>query len=251
MSRTKLLKISSDHRTSGTNSNFQVHMGNDHTKDIQNIRGIYLVSAMISNTHYNINSTNNSFVYNLNGGGETLGTIPEGQYNITTLIDALESVLTGVTITVNTLTNKLNFETDGVTTLDMFSENDRPTSTLSPYLGLFTSFSLAISSNVNMDNVFDLSGLDLVNIHMNITHGNCLTTDSTRSQSSDIIASIPITSAWGVYNVFYDNSNGQNSKVIYDNPHTLTYINVRLTDKDNKDIVLQHETLLMFRLFYD
>ena len=252
MSKTKLIRISSRHRTSGTFSNFQVHLGQDHTRDIQNVRAVSLVSAMISNTHYNVNINNNSFVYNLTGGGETTGTLPIGQYTTATLITALQAVLTDVTITQDTLTNKLNFATTGSATLDFFSEEDRPASTLAPVIGLYTSISLGTTSNTDVDFVPDLSELDLVNIHTNISHGNCITTDTTRSQSSDIMASIPISSVWGVYNVFFENSSSSdNSKIIYDSPHSLSHIHIRLTDRDNNDITLQHDTLITLRIYYD
>lgn len=69
---------------------------------------VSVTHAVIPFTFYNINSTNNTLIYNVNGSVFTL-TIPEGNYNITNLLNFLNLNMPSFTVTYNAINNKFTF----------------------------------------------------------------------------------------------------------------------------------------------
>lgn len=251
--RSKLIKVSSKHRTilGDSLSDFKTHIGHSHARETMQIVGLTLVSGVISNTEYNINSKNKDLVVDI-GAGEVTITLPEGQYSTSTLITELNSQLGGTVVTQDSLTQKLVFTAGAVNPLSIWTDVDRPASTLSDTLGIYTSFSIAALGVATADRVIDLSGLDLVNVvSSNLAYGNSITThDEEGSKNGDILATIPITTPWGTNTIFQDSSGGLQSSITYDPPRNINSIDICLTDKHNKPIEVHHHNVLIFRAFY-
>jgi hypothetical protein len=66
---------------------------NTNDPDLNQIAGVRIKTAMIPNSMYNINSSNKTLYMTTSLSGTTDYTITEGQYTITTLIAALQTVI--------------------------------------------------------------------------------------------------------------------------------------------------------------
>ena len=116
------LIIKSQDRTnySESPSNFQIKL--DSKIDLKKCTRMKLVSAMIGNTFYNINSTNNSF--DING---TTYTIPSGSYTLDELLQAMVLLLNGtypnMTIAYNSVTSLITISNDANFTMNLQLSN--------------------------------------------------------------------------------------------------------------------------------
>lgn len=179
-------------------------------------------SATIPYSFYNVDYFNDLLVYNVNGGADINITIPQGNYNTTTLRTYLLSVMTGFTIGYSSLNNQYTFTHS---TSDFSFKN---TSTCMEILGFNENVTYSsvskIMTSINSINLFTIrniyiqsNNLMLNNIN-NATPNNCT-----------ILASIPLTS--GQFSVVnYSNINNIRSRV--DNIRNFTQLNINLTDQD-------------------
>lgn len=125
---------------------------------LNNIVGLKVVSAEIPLAFYTINSLNNTFIVNYNGGGNTTVTITPGNYSSTSLRTALETALdvinSSFTVTINTVTSKYVFAaaTDFVFT---FSSLD---TSLALFLGFGVGSFSSTTSSLTAPNVFSVTG---------------------------------------------------------------------------------------------
>jgi len=89
---------------------------------LSDVKGVSLIYANVPFTYYVIDSTNNKFTFQVDGGGDTLITIPPGTYNSITIASTLENIIrANVTLTedsaskgfycyVDSTTGKLTFQ---------------------------------------------------------------------------------------------------------------------------------------------
>ena len=133
------------------------------------------------NSIYNINETNNLLYVTVFGLSGISYYIPNGNYNSTTLINYLSSRLpTGMTITIDTITNKFKI----THTFDFTI-----TGNIGPIMGFDTSASSS-SNSLIMPYTCNFNGLQSFNIHFpSIVTKNI---DSYNKSVSSIIQSIPI-----------------------------------------------------------
>jgi len=66
-------------------------------------------SASIPYSFYNVDGFNDTLVYSVGGGSNQVITIPQGNYNTTSLRNYLGSVMIGFTITYSSLNNTFTF----------------------------------------------------------------------------------------------------------------------------------------------
>jgi len=66
-------------------------------------------TAQIPCTFYNVDTINNTLIYNVGGGGDITLTIPEANYNVNSLQAFLQSNMPGFTVVYNNSTNKYTF----------------------------------------------------------------------------------------------------------------------------------------------
>lgn len=179
-------------------------------------------SATIPYSFYNVDYFNDLLVYNVNGGSDINITIPQGNYNVTTLRTYLTSVMTGFTITYSSLNNSYTF------THSTYDFSFKKTSTCMEILGFdenedYSSISKSMTS-INSINLFTIrnvyiqsNNLILNNIN-NSTPNNCT-----------ILASIPLTT--GQFSVVtFSNVNNVRSRI--DSIRNFTQLNINLTDQD-------------------
>lgn len=168
----KLIRIDSferDQSLSESSSDFVLNYNN--ATALQGIKKVVMKNVEIPNVGYNINTTNNVFVF------ETLAppftytiTIPAGQYSIGDLIAAIEAdasaIAVGLTITLNSLTGKLEFAS---TTAIQYEPPPSlgGNSPMARTLGLFTSLTNIPTGEVlsfNAEGFPDLSGNNILYI---------------------------------------------------------------------------------------
>jgi len=134
-------------------------------------------NCVIPYSFYNINSTNNYLIYLVNHI-QYYVYIPQGNYNINQLITTLQSLmLTGFTITYNSINNKLTF-----TYITDFSLLD--TSTIFPIIGfklntvyVASSYSLTSVNSINMHPIKCInivSNLMTYNINKSFVNNNTI-----------------------------------------------------------------------------
>lgn len=184
---------------------------------------VSIQSAQIPGTFYNCDDINNLLVYNVNGGANTNLVIPQGNYNVNTMLTYLQSVMSGFTITFDGQTNKYTF----THATNIFSF--KSTSTCFEMLGLkegttYNSTGLSLTSDLCI-NFFTIQTV-MIEISNLITNNK---TSNVNENNPSILVSIPITTS-------------QNSVLSYTNIYNLyerinsvknfASLQVRLLDQD-------------------
>lgn len=253
MSRSKLININSAFRSNLAESTTDFTCTLDlssfnHILRTGHVDSIRLVSAVIPNKIENVNSHVNTLIGSINAT-PVIYTIPQGQYNITTLITELETALPGVSITQSALNYKLTFTTNGSTTLVITYS----TSTVSEIIGLTENISIAPSSSYTCLKIPNLNGIDCFLIHSNeLAPNNCLSNNFT-SNYNNVLAVLPVTTAVPFLSnyVFLENSNGDNSRVIHLNGiSNLQSFQIKITDGLNRSLSLPDDVQLVFRIYH-
>ena len=70
---------------------------------------VSIQTASIPYSFYNVDNFNDTVVYNINGGTNRIITIPQGNYNTTSLRNYLISMMTNFTISYSSLNNTFTF----------------------------------------------------------------------------------------------------------------------------------------------
>ena len=120
---------------------------------IHNVFSIELLNAIIPNSDYIINNTNNLLHFKIDGGDEKIVTVTIGNYTITELLSVLKDSMEDLsgetfTITNSTITNKITIAAAG-TTFDLLFEDKE--NSISKILG-FQSKNYINLSNYTSDN---------------------------------------------------------------------------------------------------
>ncbi len=239
----KLLQIRSSDKilSTQTGSDFTVHTDQGNTM-IHHIWRAELVSAIVPNTMFNVNSTNKTFNYTITGTATTYS-LGEGQYTTTEVISALNTQMTGVTLVQDSTTQKITVSTDGSTTLVASGQD------LMTYLGFHEDIDIAIGSSQTASGMPDFSGLDMIYVSSNLGNNNCI---SSQGHSNDIIASIPVDVSFGYSQLYSSNHSGEDSSINYtSHSQDCSTVSIKLLDKNMNELELNGaETSFMFRVFY-
>ena len=98
LKNSRLLRVSSRDRSVESFSPYAiVYKTND--SDLHQIKKVILKSAIIPNTQYNVNKYNNTFHFPNTLNATTDYVVPVGQYTTETLINTLQTMVSGLTIT--------------------------------------------------------------------------------------------------------------------------------------------------------
>ena len=179
-------------------------------------------SATIPYSFYNVDYFNDLLVYNINGGSNINITIPQGNYNTTTLRTYVLSVMTGFTITYSSLSNTFTF------THPTYDFSFKKESTCMEILGFnenvaYSSVSKSMAS-INCINLFTIRNIYIQSNNLMLNNLNNATPNN-----CTILASIPLTT--GQFSVVnYNNINNIRSRI--DNIRNFTQLNINLTDQD-------------------
>lgn len=246
--KSKLIRVSSTkHVGTGqvNHADFKVNLGSEEPA-IHRVKKCTLVSCMFNNNHYNVNSSNNTLKYYENGVIQTV-VVPVGQYTTNTLLDHLEAN-TGLVWDQTTLTSRVTVNIGTAINYQLLSVDADPESTLSPFLGITSSTLPAINILTEVDAIPNLNGLDMAMIHSDkLARGNLI--DSDRGEYP-IVSVVPVEVAFGSNVVFHDTSLDEGTTIVYDSTRNLTSIDVRLTDQDFNTLTLQHEVVLVLKVYY-
>lgn len=241
----RLLRISSRDRSlvGGNKYSFNFHTNDC---DLHNARRIYLKSAIIPNTQYNINSNNNVFRFTIAGAPST-STVAVGQYSLATLQTALIARLLAdhaitLTITQDSITNKLSFTTN--VNFRFLSKTDN--NPMGDVLGIYTS-SVGDVANFTADGLPNLVGLRHIYIASNTLSNNIsMITDD--KQKYNIFCDIPITVGFGeLQTVSQDVSSFDSTD--FGSKKNISTIDIELLDEENNIVDLNgHDFVLVFSI---
>lgn len=166
--------------------------------DLGQVHRIHLKSVVLPNTEYNLNSkTNKIRITALDM--LPVGNIPLGQYNITSFLVALKTVLdiaaapNTFTVVQSDLTRKLTFTKSGGQEFTIGSQS--PSARIIGQHVRKTSIGLSLTS----DSLYDLSGLRLVVIN-SYTLGRFMISGgdtSGESQKNNVLGALPMTAPFG------------------------------------------------------
>lgn len=191
---------------------------------VPRVKNMYMSvqSATIPYSFYNVDYFNDLLVYNVNGGSDINITIPQGNYNVTTLRTYLLSVMTGFTITYSSLNNSYTF------THSTYDFSFKKTSTCMEILGFnenvtYSSVSKSMTS-INSINLFTIRNIYIQSNNLMLNNLNNATPNN-----CTILCSVPLTT--GQFSVVtFSNVNNVRSRV--DNIRNFTQLNINLTDQD-------------------
>lgn len=265
MSLEKLIVISSEDKdnTSNSNSDFVVSLKESYYT--QNIERIMVKDIIVPNVFPNIrgesyiSSQNNIFRFQDGLGNLSPEVIiPEGQYVISTLgvppandlITVLETIynttiaLPGetVSITLDPITNKLNFTFAGGITGYNFA--DTSVSPLNDVLGIVGPTTASL--NFDAQSIPDLGGYPMVYVHSKkLAESNGIDGDFGLISLAEAVSLVD--APYGSY-AYRQNNDDELSSIIYDNPRNLNRIQITLRDnKGNKLDIGTHKMTIVFK----
>ena len=187
-------------------------------------RKIYLSvqSASIPFSFYNVDYFNNTLIYSVGGGSNIVVTIPQGNYNVTSLRTYLLTAMPNFTITYTSMNNTFTFTHSSS---DFSFESN---STCMEILGFdeyetYSSSSRVLTS-VNSINLFTIRNIYIQSNNLIVKNINHATPNN-----CSILCSIPLTTG---QNSILNYSNVNNVKSSVDNIRNFTMLNISLTDQD-------------------
>lgn len=203
----------------------------DILKDETNIINtqIEVISAQIPVSFYNINETNNLFIYGLGSVQKTI-TIPIGNYNATNLLTTMTSLFqangdsTIMTITLNKSTGKISFSNSQ--TFSIFYSFVTG-NCINEVLGLGTANYLYNSTTLTAPFMVDLLGIKVLNICSTLLPINSF---SSENSATNTLATIPI-NASSFSLILYENSSEKRQTLGIRN---VSAIDIQIYGDDNK-----------------
>lgn len=189
---------------------------------------ISVLSAQIPCSYYNVNENNNKLIYSVNNGGLIHIDIDPRNYNINTLITELKSHMNGFQITYNNMTGKLLFEHH---THDTKFHSE---STCFEILGFSNKDHVStFGTTIESDIVVNLYTVQMIQIASdNFILDNI---DSYNPNNSNILQSLPVTSAFGSI-IHYSNLHDLQSEI--NSTRNLTNLHIMLLNQNDEVIQL-------------
>lgn len=202
--RSKLITISSDNKTSSSISNSNFHVILPPTAgDIDNIKGCLIKEVSFANIFYNINSYNNVLILDDTVSSTSVPiTLTPGQYTLTQFITALQSAintaLSGDSVTVvisnDPIANVLTFTFTGGNIGFTYFDGTTVISTMGPVIG-FTD-DIPAGSVLTMPYPYNLTGETELRIY-SACIGNSKSIQSQPNGTSNLVDVVPITVPFG------------------------------------------------------
>ncbi len=253
----KIIVINSRDKISGTNSNFTVQFNDSISQEVVKI---IVKEVYIPNQFYNVENDgkrkNNTLVLNQNGAGDVSVTVPEGQYNIDTLIATLKALIDGilidgaiVTITKNNTTNKLTFTFTGATIPANNNVSFVDTSLIKSLIGFDST--IPAGAIINMPYPWNLNQLQYVQVHspeLASTHGM----DAGANTTINLLETVSLNSA-GFGGVAYKQANDDElHEIIYDDQRVIQQVRIKLRDSDGNILSLpdNHHCSIMVKAYF-
>ncbi len=235
ITETKLISLTSESATQYNNSTYLSNIVFDAPglfvadPKIINVE-LSLLHAEIPVSFYNINESNSWFKFALNGGSPITAQVPLGNYNASSLIDALTLIInnTNFTITISRITGKLTFHYN--LPFIIYTDN---TNSIGGILGfnlntVYTPTSLP-NYTINAPYLLNLLGIKKLNIlSSEIISSNYSSVGGTIS----LLASIPVDQpSYGL--IVYENKSNFKYKI---NNAELSKIDIQIQDESHNFI---------------
>ena len=182
---------------------------------------VKLISAQIPFSFYTCTQSNNKIKLSTNN---TAYELPTGNYTVTSLTAALNTLLSGFTVTYDTTKMKLTITNNSDTP---FSIDTTVESSARVLLGFSDTFPATLATSHTSDNVIDVTGgMRCIYMRSNIASSNVIT--SKDKAPGDVLAVIPIsTNAGGV--ILYECPNP--THLMFTSMKSLTHIELSLTNE--------------------
>jgi len=210
-----------DKYVDGQTGNCYFHMPYIHVPESKKIH-ISVLIAQIPASFYNINHSNNTLVYSVNDSAPITENIEVSNYNITTLMSYLISILSGFSITYNNMSNKITIQHS------TFEFTIYKSSTCLELLGLSNKDHISNVRKIISDNVVNLFTTRMMYICSDNFILNNI--DSNSANISNILQSIPITSAFNSI-IHFTNSHDIPSEIY--TTRNFTNLHIMITNQDN------------------
>ena len=179
-------------------------------------------SASIPYSFYNVDGFNDTLIYSVNGGSNVVITIPQGNYNTTSLRSYLSTVMTGFTITYSSLNNTYTFTHS--TSDFSFKSN----STCMEILGFEENITHNSTSKV-LTSTCSINLFTIRNIYIQSNNLMLSNINNATPNNGCILCSIPLTTGqFSIVNYF--NTNNVKSRI--DNLRNFSAFHISLTDQD-------------------
>ena len=248
----KLLKIKSEDRKSGTPGDFTVNLGNE--SYVQQVVHIVPLSVSLLHSFYNVNSLTNTFKFTNSTDGLQTINLTNKQYNVNQLITELQTQMNAVmsdtiAITYDTQTRKITFTITGASTNIYYADDDPSNaSSLSRLLGI-TSTSSTLGTYTSESQI-DLGGVKQINI-ISDTLGDNNAVNSNASLD-DLIINIPVEAEFGAEISWQNEADHISVGNTFDNPRGIQNIDIRLTDQDDNPLQIEDhlKVHMMFKIYY-
>jgi hypothetical protein len=191
---------------------------------------IMVLNAQIPSSFYNVNSINDKLDYNINDKVTQTVTLTHSNYNINTLKAHIISLIgSNFIITYSVASNKLTI------THSIYEFELKNTSTCFELLGFSNTDHGSISKSLISDNVVNL----FTTRNLQIASDNFILNniDSYNPNNSNILASIPVSSAYNGI-IAYSNIHNVHSEI--NNTRNLTNLHIKITNQDGELVELNN-----------
>lgn len=246
----KIVYINSKHRISGDIDSFQISFNDLQIPKDENIHVFMsVIDVVLTNSFYNIRSTNNKFQID-----STTIIVTIGNYNINQLVSTINSLVqdthSHLTFTYNTITSKLKIHhTSSHTNVIDFNVND----SINEILG-FERQSYSLTGNVDLfsPNICNIGTPQCLYLLSNVSNENLQSDSHFHLSKSDILCKIPIL-APNFSNCYYHSSGNDNYRQQID--VTLDTAIFSIVDQDFNTVGLNRDycftLLFQFEKKYD
>jgi hypothetical protein len=183
-------------------------------------------SFKFTNSIYNVNIYNNIFYYGLASSSYSLQSysIPRGNYDIYSLITALNLIGSNFTFVYSETTMKIT-----ITNTQNFYVYSNSFNILK-VIGFSNDAQQSISNSLTSNQIINLVGPQMLYLSIPNISVNSYSIKNTRSNTKSIISSVPISSLQGDTQIHISTlRQGVNDKVI-------THLEIRITDEDDNEV---------------
>jgi hypothetical protein len=237
-----LLRVSSSERSAGSTSSSDFSVSYPNNGTLAKVVSIVVKHVSFPNVFYNINTTNNEFIFRMAGGSGQSIIVPEGQYAVSELIAYLNTELTGVGIlTQNSTTSKLTIVASGY-------PFDLVESSMLKVLGFKPSS--GNPSSHTAPNVPQLQGVQHVFINSKVLSKAINFIDANEKQERSIVIMIPNDVPWGSVK-HYETVHDDLDVINFPSETSLQELDIKLVDADGNVLDLQGQELsLILKVYY-
>lgn len=254
--RFTFIRISNRNRlpSSVSASDFDISLGED--VQLMGAKNFWVHMCSLPHVFPNIYEGINDLTFNFDNGSSTGSgtvTVDPGQYTtaevlseIKTQIDAAATPGT-ITFTQDSNTSLVSFTTSGITTIDLFSSDDDPLSTLSYPIGLTDSILAATTGTFSYapalqgEKMVFLHSPQIIPCQTRLSNGHCVSS----------FVSIPIKVNYRE-EIIYESRGSEVDRCVFNHEKPLINMNIKLRAEDGRilDVGENQEIIIVLKVFY-